>query len=51
MGKIVQKRPGNKVRYAKSKKPNILFSILALVKNHYIKALPDNHIFNGVRVW
>ena len=43
MGKIGQRRPGNKVRYAKSKKPKILFSILTLVKNNYIEVLPDKN--------
>ena len=43
MGKIGQRRPGKNVRYAKSKKPKILFSILTLVKNHYIEVLPDKN--------
>ena len=44
MVKIGKKIPGNEVRYdMPNPKPKILFSILTLVKNHYIKVLPDKN--------
>ena len=46
MVKIGQKSPGNEVRHdMPNPKPKILFSILTLVKNHYIKVLSDKNSY------